>query len=67
MTKKQYFETCPICGANLYPGELCSCTVDVAGNAYHVIGSVEDKAGNIIPLIDMPLIDDESFMKKIPR
>ena len=25
MSKKNYFKTCPDCGANLDPGEICDC------------------------------------------
>lgn len=26
-----YFTTCPICGANLDPGEKCTCTAELKG------------------------------------
>lgn len=30
MTRHAYYHTCPICGANLDPGERCDCEVPVS-------------------------------------
>lgn len=29
--KHTYYSTCPICGANLDPGEKCTCTAELKG------------------------------------
>lgn len=29
--KHTYFRTCPVCGANLDPGEKCTCTAEPKG------------------------------------
>ena len=29
--KHTYYRTCPICGANLDPGEKCTCTAEAKG------------------------------------
>lgn len=29
-----YFTTCPICGANLDPGEKCTCTAELKGGEH---------------------------------
>ena len=32
--KHTYFTTCPICGANLDPGEKCTCTAEPKGGDF---------------------------------
>lgn len=32
--KHTYFRTCPICGANLDPGEKCTCTAELKGGEH---------------------------------
>lgn len=32
--KHTYFRTCPICGANLDPGEKCTCTAERRGGVF---------------------------------
>ena len=64
MKRKQYYETCPICGANLDPGEHCDCMIEVREHQYPVTGCAEDGAGNVVPVIDIPQISDEAWMKR---
>lgn len=64
MTKKHYYETCPICGANLDPGEHCDCMMEVAGEKHHVAGCVKDDTGNAVPLLDIPMVSDSDWMKR---
>lgn len=64
MSKKHYYDICPICGATLDPGEHCDCTMEVAGEKYHVAGCVKDHTGNMVPLLDIPMVSDNDWMKR---
>lgn len=64
MARKHYYEVCPICGANLDPGEHCDCTVEVAAEKYPVAGCVKDDAGEFIPVLDIPIVSDREWMKR---
>ena len=64
MSRKHYFEVCPICGANLDPGEHCDCTVEVEEEKYSVIGGKKDDSGNLVPILDIPLVSDEKWIER---
>lgn len=43
--KHAYFRTCPICGANLDPGEKCTCTAELNGGDF--VSESTDRTGYI--------------------
>ena len=43
--KHTYYSTCPICGANLDPGEKCTCTAERKGSDF--VNESTDRTGYI--------------------
>lgn len=43
--KHTYYSTCPICGANLDPGEKCTCTAEWKGGDF--VNESTDRTGYI--------------------
>ena len=69
-----YYTTCPKCGANLDPGEKCTCTTErvresyEAGSRYYPVdGYIKSKAGAVVPLVGIPQMSDEKWQKAAAR
>lgn len=69
-----YYTTCPKCGANLDPGEKCTCTTErvresyEAGSRYYPVdGYITSKAGAVVPLVGIPQMSDEKWQKAAAR
>lgn len=46
-----YFTTCPICGANLDPGEKCTCTAERKGG--DTMNENTDRSGYIAAIVKL--------------
>ena len=69
-----YYTTCPKCGANLDPGEKCTCTTErvresyEAGSRYYPVdGYIKSKTGAVVPLVDIPQMSDRKWQKAAER
>ena len=69
-----YYTTCPKCGANLDPGEKCTCTTErvresyEAGSRYYPVdGYIKSKTGAVVPLVDIPQMSDRKWQKAAAR
>lgn len=69
-----YYTTCPKCGANLDPGEKCTCTTErvresyEAGSRYYPVdGYIKSKTGAVVPLVDIPQMSDKKWQKAAER
>lgn len=69
-----YYTTCPKCGANLDPGEKCTCTTErvresyEAGSRYYPVdGYIKSKTGAVVPLVDIPQMSDKKWQKAAAR
>ena len=69
-----YYTTCPKCGANLDPGEKCTCTTErvresyEAGSRYYPVdGYLKSKTGAVVPLVDIPQMSDKKWQKAAAR
>ena len=69
-----YYTTCPKCGANLDPGEKCTCTTErvresyEAGSRYYPVdGYIKSKAGAVVPLVGIPQMSDKKWQKAAAR
>ena len=69
-----YYTTCSKCGANLDPGEKCTCTTErvresyEAGSRYYPVdGYIKSKTGAVVPLVDIPQMSDKKWQKAAAR
>ena len=69
-----YYTTCPKCGANLDPGEKCTCTTErvresyEAGSRYYPVdGYIKSKTGAVVPLVDIPQMSDKKWQNAAAR
>ena len=69
-----YYTTCPKCGANLDPGEKCTCTTErvresyEAGSRYYPVdGYIKSKTGAVVPLVGIPQMSDRKWQKAAER
>ena len=69
-----YYTTCPKCGANLDPGEKCTCTTErvresyeASSRYYPVDGYIKSKTGAVVPLVDIPQMSDKKWQKAAAR
>lgn len=49
--KHTYYSTCPICGANLDPGEKCTCTAELKGGEH--MNENTDRSGYIAAIVKL--------------
>ena len=70
----RYYTTGPRCGANLDPGEKCTCTTErvresyEAGSRYYPVdGYIKSKTGAVVPLVDIPQMSDKKWQKAAAR
>ena len=49
--KHTYYSTCPICGANLDPGEKCTCTAEQKGGDF--VNEITDRSSYVEAIVKL--------------